>query len=254
MSSKRNFSEDGHNSCDYPLALEFFAINCCIYAASFIYNISKILFFVNFFHNFVMYILFNTGQSLCPMWKHFIPDKVNFCCVWMYMNVHMAKHGKLDRQGSWKLNFLQKPRHMEQVVKWCMTTLNTFISQHSCTLKKILNTGDTECHDQQPTAKATNLPLLSPPLLTVGLFKTAHFNNIGREKNTPFFSKWCHHRQFFRNTFFDQKSPWHAEVDVSRWRRQTDRQANRQTWRLIDNIYLRVFRKHQGSRNNHMIY
>ena len=48
---------------------------------------------------------------------------------------------------------------------------------------------------QQPTATATDLPLLTPPLSTVGWSKTAHFNKLGEKRDSPFFWKLCHHRQ-----------------------------------------------------------
>ena len=70
---------------------------------------------------------------------------------------------------------------------------------------------------QQPTATATDLPLLTPPLSTVGWSKTVLFNNLG-EKNTPIFWNFFSSQANIRITFFDQRSPWPPEVGVSRWR------------------------------------
>ena len=46
-----------------------------------------------------------------------------------------------------------------------------------------------KCQCKQPTATATDLPLLTPPLSTEGWSKTAPFNNLGKKTRTPLLKK-----------------------------------------------------------------
>ena len=84
---------------------------------------------------------------------------------------------------------------------------------------------------KQPTA--TYLPLLTPPLSTVGWSKTTRFNNLWRKSaHTFYFFLIVSSQANITNTFFEQKSSRHPEVGVSQWHRQTNTQTNR--WRLYD--------------------
>ena len=82
-------------------------------------------------------------------------------------------------------------------------------------------------NSQQPTTTATDLPLLTPQLSTVGWSKTARFTNL-RRKGSPFW-KILSSQATIRNTFFDQRSPWHLEVGVSQRQEHTDRHCNLMT-------------------------
>ena len=76
---------------------------------------------------------------------------------------------------------------------------------------------------KQPTA--TDLPLLAPPLSTVGWSKTVRFNNLGK-KWTTLFLKTLSSQSNFRNSFFDQRSPRHPDVGILQSHKQTDGHRN----------------------------
>ena len=104
-------------------------------------------------------------------------------------------------------------------------------------------------NSQKPTATATYLPLLTPPLSTVGWSKTACFNNIVK-KPDPLFLKILSSPANIRNTFFDQRSPRHPEVfqDVTNTQNRPSGPNHWKCWKKVTNFFFRVFmRKHTSS-------
>ena len=76
-----------------------------------------------------------------------------------------------------------------------------------------------KCHwssIEMQTATATDFPLLTPPLSTIGWSKTARFNNQGNKYGPPLFLKIVSSQAKKRNTFVDPRSPRHPKVGVSK--------------------------------------
>ena len=91
-------------------------------------------------------------------------------------------------------------------------------------------------NSQQQTDTDTDLPPVTPSLSTVGWSQTMCLNNPWKKTaHNLVFNIWSSQANI-KNTLFDQKSPWHPEVGVTRWHTQTDTQTDIQTdirtWRL----------------------
>ena len=80
-------------------------------------------------------------------------------------------------------------------------------------------------NSQQTKATATDRPLLTPPLSSVGWSTTARFNNL-EKKQTPPFLKMLSSQANFRNMFFALRSPQSEEVGVSQRHKHTDKNGN----------------------------